>query len=291
METPNLYPLSIGEILDRAFRLYRRHFGLLIGITLVGYMPMTVLQIISFFTFQGSSFISLIQTGFVSLLVTGALTVAISDLYLGDSVTMKEAYQEIWQRYGSAWGGQFLLGLFITIPLILVASGLLFFMSIQNRWTTFIVLLVLVPVFIFLITRWSMMLPAILLESCRAKEGLDRSWILTKGFFWRVFGTTFLAGLLVYIFSALPQFALTYGIEFFVSGSSYGPLLQTIFSQVALIFASPISTGVNVILFYDILVRKEGFDLALQLNNDSPQTLLEKPSEKEEPYDYVNNPW
>ncbi|NUM48874.1 MAG: glycerophosphoryl diester phosphodiesterase membrane domain-containing protein [Anaerolineales bacterium] len=272
MEPPQLYPLSIGEILDRAFRLYRRHFGLLIGITMAAYVPMTVLQILSFFTFRSTQIVDLIQNSFISLLISGALTSAISNLYLGNSVSMNEAYQAIRERYGSAWGGQFLVGLFIAIPIMSITCALLFFLSIQDQLRIFIVILVLIPIVLFLTTRWSLMLPAILLESHKAKEGLDRSWELTEGIFGHVFWTTSLAGLLIYIFSIFPQLAFAYGLEFFVPGSSYGPLVQTVFSQIALIFASPLSIAVNVVLFYDILVRKEGFDLKFQLEHDFLET-------------------
>ncbi|HNB52724.1 MAG TPA: hypothetical protein PK530_12315, partial [Anaerolineales bacterium] len=156
METPNLYPLSIGEILDRAFRLYRRHFGLLIGITLAAYVPMTVLKAVSFFLFQTSGIVDWLQSAFISLLVSGALTVAISDLYLGDSVTMKEAYQGIWQRYGAAWGAQFLVGLFIVIPVFLLGCGLSFMLNMRSTGTNLLILILIVPLVSFAATRWSL---------------------------------------------------------------------------------------------------------------------------------------
>src|SRR6476646_2751035 len=45
METPlRLRPMSIGDMLDAAFRLYRRHFLTFIGIVALLQVPMAILQ-------------------------------------------------------------------------------------------------------------------------------------------------------------------------------------------------------------------------------------------------------
>lgn len=297
METPNLYPLSIGEILDRAFRLYRRHFGLLIGITLVGYVPMTVLQIISQLRYGTIRGINNILTNFFVLFVSGALIVACANLYLGKSITVGYVYRAILKRYGSVLGGFLVTGLLVILPALLIILPVFFFFNLfsdsflYSGLTTIITILVGMPLLIFLTTRWNLLIPSIMLEGCKAGEGLTRSWNLTQGFFWHVFNTTFLASLLVIILGTLPRWIIWYGLNMILPDSPFNPFMNIILSQIALIFAYPLSQSVTVILYYDLLVRKEGFDLALQLNNDSPQTLFEKPSEKEEPYDYVNNPW
>ena len=45
-ETLRLRPMGVGDLLDIAFRLYRRHFLRLVGIVAVIYVPLTLVQTI-----------------------------------------------------------------------------------------------------------------------------------------------------------------------------------------------------------------------------------------------------
>ena len=45
-ETLRLRPMGVGDLLDIAFRLYRRHFLLFVGIVAVIYVPLTLVQTI-----------------------------------------------------------------------------------------------------------------------------------------------------------------------------------------------------------------------------------------------------
>jgi hypothetical protein len=42
MET--LRPLTLGELLDRTFQIYKNNFWLFIGIAAVGYLPMFIIR-------------------------------------------------------------------------------------------------------------------------------------------------------------------------------------------------------------------------------------------------------
>lgn len=273
METPNLYPLSIGEILDRAFRLYRRHFGLLIGITLAAYVPMIALEVGSFLLFKTTRYVDWIDGLVISTLVSGALTTAISDIYLGQIATTQDAFRNGWRRFKSVLGSTFLMALGAFAPLIAFSC---FFSTVPigGGEGLFLVLLIILqlPLATFLLTRWNLAVPAIVIEEFKASEGLSRSWYLTDGYFGRVFGTSFLVFLLFFILARLPQIAFLYGFEFIAPGSEFGPLIETVLSHIGTIIANPFSAGVPVILFYDLLVRKEGFDLKFQLENDFSET-------------------
>lgn len=276
METPNLYPLSIGEILDRAFRLYRRHFGLLISITLAAYVPMIALLIASQIQYETIKGYSNIQGTFLNILIYGALTVACSYLYLGQPITLGAAYRAIWKRYVSALGGMFLMGLLIILPALLIILPLYFFIdffsnSPQPGLSTIMFLLIFLPLASFLGTRWSLTITSIMLEGRKAGEGVTRSWDLTQGYFWHVFSTTFLAGFLVFILGTFPRLMLEYGLGLIFPDSPYSPYVNIILTQLTLIFVTPFSEAITVILYYDLLVRKEGFDLTLQLEQEFPK--------------------
>jgi hypothetical protein len=89
---PLLRPLTIGEILDRAIRIYRSHFVLLISIPLVAFVPMTALQVASQFLWHTTALVDLLQNAFLQVLVSSALVVAVSRTYLAHPPTLKEAY-------------------------------------------------------------------------------------------------------------------------------------------------------------------------------------------------------
>lgn len=263
---PLLRPLSIGEILDRALRLYRSQFVLLISIPLVALVPVMGLQVVSQLIWHTTQLIDLLQNAFVQLLVSSALVVAISQAYLTRPPTVGEAYQAAVQRYASAWGSSFLMGLAIGLPTALLACGVIALAQDAGIW---LVILFVLPYAFFLGTRWSLMLPGILLEHLGAQSGLGRSWALTEGAFWKVFGTSFLAGLLIIVLATVPQLAIAYGLEMFVTNMDIVSLVETVLAQVSLIFTMPVSVGVTVVLYYDLRVRKEGFDLEWQAQQAS----------------------
>lgn len=261
-----LRPLTIGEILDRAFRIYRSHFVLLISIPLLAFVPVTVLQVVSQLLWHTTQWIDLLQNGFVQILVSSALVIAISQAYLTRPPTLGEAYRTASQRYGAAWGGNFLMGLAIVLPAAAVACGAIAVAQDQGIW---IVILLILPLAIFLGTRWSLMLPSILLEGLGAQAGLGRSWALTQGSFGKVFGTSFTAGILIILLATLPQLAVTYGLGLLLPNIDIISIVETILAQVSLILTLPVSLGVTVVLYYDLRVRKEAFDLEWQVRQAS----------------------
>ncbi|HET9912188.1 MAG TPA: glycerophosphoryl diester phosphodiesterase membrane domain-containing protein [Anaerolineales bacterium] len=264
---PLLRPLSIGEILDRAFRIYRSHFVLLISIPLVALIPMMVLQVMSQLILGTSQLVELLQNGFVQILVSGALIVAISQAYLTDHPTLSQAYRAASQRYGAAWGASALMGLAIILPTAALSCAVITLGQGEGFW---LILLLVLPYAIFLSTRWTLMLPSVLLERLGAQAGLGRSWTLTKGFFWRVFGTSFLAGMLVLLVATLPQIAVAYSLELIQFNFHISSIVEIVLAQLGLILTLPLSLGVSVVLYYDLRVRKEAFDLEWQMQQTSP---------------------
>lgn len=263
---PLLRPLTIPEILDRAIRLYREHFVLLVSIPLVAFVPMILLQIASQLAWHTTQLVNLLQNGLVQILVSSALVISISQVYLTNPPTLGEAFRAAMQRFGSAWGASMLVGLAIGLPTLALSCGAI---SIAQSAGIWLVLLIALPFAIFLGTRWSLILPSILLEHLGAQAGLSRSWALTEGVFGKVFGTSFLAGILIVMLSTLPQLAISYGLEMLAPNTEIGPLVEIILTQIGLILTTPVSFGVTVVLYYDLRVRKEGFDLEQQVQRAS----------------------
>lgn len=125
MESVDLRPLSLGELLDRTFRLYRNHFVLFVGIMAIPaavWLPFNVLLL----SFQGSfmsaaasnpgkppfvptpaEIIGLIAGMFGVLLLSAlvysvavaAASCAVADVYLGRTATVRGSYGRIQGRF------------------------------------------------------------------------------------------------------------------------------------------------------------------------------------------------
>jgi len=256
MESPILKPLSVPELLDRGFQIYKRHVWLLLSIAAIISIPEMIVQ--SFLAFQLiddrlSNLISNLLSPFAQL----ALTLAISNLYLGREASVRTSYSQSSYKYFTLFGANILIGLAVVIPsaiigvTFVVAAPLGIFVS-----------LFLVPLLVFWSTRWSLVAPAILLEDLGASQGLGRSWSLTEGHFWHVFGTSFAASLLTILLSTLPVLLATYLLSGLLHyGVQVVAVINVMVEKLALVLSLPFSMAVNVLIYYDLRIRKEGFDL------------------------------
>jgi hypothetical protein len=108
------------------------------------------------------------------------------------------------------------------------------------------------------------------LENERPARALARSWRLVTGSFWRVFGITLLAGIIVAIAGAILQLPFTV-----LGGLSGSGMAETVIIVIGAIAAGtvtrPITAGVTVLLYVDMRMRKEGLDLALRTASGTGQ--------------------
>ena len=96
MTPPTLRPLTVGEILDTSFTLYRRHFAALATVALVCTGLPLVLRL---FLEAGGGLMSNLSLAFLyglslvvlNLIATGATVFIVSESYLGRPITAREA--------------------------------------------------------------------------------------------------------------------------------------------------------------------------------------------------------
>lgn len=248
---PLLYPMSVGQILDRTFALYRQNFALFAGIVAVLQVPLAILSMLITATspqssttggtfdvsqFSGSLALSGL-TGILSLIfsaiITGALAQAISARYLGREITIEGAYMSI--------GTGTVVALILASILygIIVGIGFIF----------------LVIPGIYLLVRFLFVSEVIVLERTGIWEAFGRSSQLVSGSWWRVFGI----GLLVFIITAILE-----GIVGSVAGALFFTghrVLGQAASSIVAILVKPFELGALILLYYDLRIRKEGFDI------------------------------
>src|SRR3989449_10924034 len=141
-----LRPLSLGELLDRTFTLYRNHFWLFVEIMPLPQLVIAILSLLlqrfmspflavpascgsppapaEMARILGGFFFGALVGGVVYYIVyamaLGATTFAVSDVYLGRPATVLSAYRNVRGRFWS------LLGLIFLILLVLFFAYLVF---------------------------------------------------------------------------------------------------------------------------------------------------------------------
>jgi len=291
--------MSVGEWLDATFTLYRRNFALIASISAVVQIPYALLTWLLFAltgvaTFVRSPFSSLspqtitpaqtqqllnsylgvfgVTVGLllISLLVIvplgeAATTRAVSDRYLDRPSSLLAAYQAAWSRLGAligmiciligAYAGS--LGAVLALALLLGAAGA----GGLGALLAVVAIFALVPVLIVVYVRTVVAVPAIVLERASGWAGLQRSWRLIGGRFWPTFGRLLLLGLITSIISSVIAAVFELPGSAILPGNTF--VFDQVASSIAAVFIGPVTYIGVTLLYYDIRIRKEGFDIEM----------------------------
>jgi len=263
----DLRPLSLGEILDRTFTLYRRHFLLFLGLSGIPqvlvlalglaqtmYTPMyPQIPATGFRMFSATNLIFMLVTLLVTmvayLLSQGGTVLAVSEIYLGRPTTVGESLRRVWDEIGTMFGVVFLNGLAVGVGFILL----------------------IIPG-IYLMCRLLVAVPAALIEKRGAVESLERSFGLTRDNAGRAFLIMLLSAVITYAADML--FTFPFGVGIALSMRDYSMLrtwtaMSQIGGTVGSILTVPVLLIATSVFYYDLRVRKEAFDLQIMLNPES----------------------
>jgi len=174
-------------------------------------------------------------------LMQGALIHAISEQYLRQSISIGRAFRFAWERL-AALAGAMILVLFVTTGIAVVSIG--FTVSISPD-VGYVFIAAGFCVGLYLMVRWSFILQVALLERLGPLVAMSRSSALVKRNWWRVMNMTIIIGI------------ITVGISIILGTvPTVGPTLGSILS-------TPIFTIGITLLYYDLRVRKEEYNLDL----------------------------
>jgi len=248
--------LTLADILDRGFNLYRMHWRSLVGFVAILIVPLDLVEQYLTRNFPHYTYgqlgqqpspsqntnlaiISLVFAAisffFVQPLIQGGLARAVARFHLGEQPTVGDI----------AEGGLPLIGPVVWVIFLytLVVLGGLIALIIPG---------------IFFAIRFSFGVPGVVLDKLRGTEALRRSWRLTEGNFWRVLGIGLVAGLLTGVAAAV--IAVPAALIADQMGVS-GWFVRAIGLSIATVLTMPFSQMVNVLLYFDLRVRKEGLTL------------------------------
>jgi hypothetical protein len=223
------------EIVDAAFKLYTRNLGQYILITGVAYSPSLIGSLI-FRPDQSDemgtaigTLVTLLISIIAMVLMTGTVTALGSRAYLGEPVDVTAAARQAIRRVPA-------LLLSAILSVILYVIGFLCF----------------IVGFFYVASRFFATSPVIVLEQRGVFAAFGRSSKLTDGRMWHVFGTL----LLIYAIYLFGSFAIS---AVAIATSSF--VVLTLASTLYTIVAFPIVALATMVLYYDLRIRAEGFDL------------------------------
>ena len=268
-----LRPLRIGEILDVAIKVYMRHALDLFKLVVLLVAPVQIIgALVLISTTPDASFLdpaapfdpanqqqipqvemselwAAIAGSIVvwllnlvaSLLATAACFHAIGSAYLGTPVDWRQSLSLAMKRIWSLlW-----LTLLTTVALIIGFVACI----IPGIW---------------LWVSFTVAVPALLAEDMRGSQALRRSYTLVKGRWWPTLGA-----LLIGLVIAMIITSIFGAILAFVSFTDVGDniaitaILNSLANLLASVLVTPFQAAVVAILYFDLRVRKEGFDLQL----------------------------
>jgi hypothetical protein len=288
-------PLSIGDIIDRAFRIYRARFKPMVLTALLLLVPLALVTGALSYLFNeqalqsassgdaagslGASAGSLV-VAFLTWLIQGLAELALTFHALAalqnEEVEPRGAIASAAGRLGSWLGMSILRGLvFAALLFVLIVPSVLLVLAADSNagalaavglaCLLLLAMLVILVLVVFLQTRWVVSTPSLVTEQLGARKALGRSWHLTRGKFWRSFGVMVVLGLIGLIVLSLPNIAIQTVAMFGTERTALWSAAGTAFGTVLSALYVPLSAAAYVVLYYDLRVRRENLDLDVRV--------------------------
>ncbi|MEO6458284.1 MAG: hypothetical protein ABIO92_08440 [Chloroflexia bacterium] len=302
-----LRPRTVMEVLDHAFRLYRRHFLTFLAIIAVVHVPLQLLiqganiWLLAGYTdiladsgsgslgsgFTGEMFGTIIAVYLIVIalaflysillfLSQGALTAAIANSHTDKPVGFGRAYKSmlghVWPLLGwMALQTLIYIGMFVPVVLVFAlaavgaaatgsdGAGLGFAAICFSCFLIIPTLMFMAYVFV----RLSAVVPAIVVENLGPVEAMRRSWRLVQNYWWRTLALLAVLWVMSLVVAAGPA-AVIIGIVGLVTRSFDQVMINAVNGVVTVIttaFFVPLQLAAMTLYYFDLRVRKEGFDL------------------------------
>ena len=271
VEATALKPMRFEDILDTTFSLYRKHFWLFLGLVAFSVLSELVLHLLSDFSelFFNHSFL----LGIAAVLITitffiigiGGMAIGSGATYLGENVTMRSVLQQTMDRFWQLLGC-FLLWLLVVTVLTVTVIG--------------------IPFALYFAVRWGLFIQTIMFEKPVISIALRRSSELVTGMWWRMFGTLLAILLLSTVVHAIIEISigfiliatnlvsevdfidiLQWGLfgESFESSTPLFHAISIVIHLVVYAISFPIWIIGITLLYFNQRIRKEGFDIEMQI--------------------------
>ena len=299
----SLVPLGAGDLIDRAVRLYRRHFITLVRIAappvIVSTVGSLMVAVAARSTDPGGGTIFLILFGLLIqiaglllnvIVIGGAARNLITHLLWNEPFSARTTYRNVRARFGSLFGASILIALWIAVAFLIAVFVWLLVIQIflfgryanaeTHSWlaTVLVVIWILAVTFLafllfFLMVKFIVYVPQVLMIEGRGVfDSIGRSFSLAKGNLRRL-----MAMFLFYWFATWSALALlilpllwygyAQGVNINPTRAETWPMWYavgySVLTQVSGILLVPVLILGLSIMYIDERVRQEGYDIEL----------------------------
>jgi hypothetical protein len=290
VQAPQLRPLGVGDVLDRTFTVYRSKPLVFMGLSAIWYLILVLVFVVLAVVVFASALAAFARQattpsveqvagatagiiGFVIIAVivailllsaqSAALVHAAARRYLAKDVAIGESF-----RAGvSASARLFIAGILVFLAIVCLWAVLLIVAALTRQGLAFVLA---VPAAFFLTgylgASWLVAPVVVVIEKMGPVAALGRAWNLSNGHRWRILGIQVLLFMLNLVLSIL--IGVLFGGLAAAGGQGTGQIgvssvVQSLVNLASTIIWAPVQWIAFTVLYYDLRVRKEAFDLQL----------------------------
>lgn len=290
-----LRPLSLGEVLDRTFAVYRSRFWLFAGLSAIyGAMNTAAAALQATIQHQalvhmgpspaqiaasGSTVLILLLALPVGAVAQAAILHAVSEVYLGGTTTVGASLRAVigrWYRWigvvlWQVWSAVWVIAL-VAVPVVSIFA---FELSSIYWLAVLLIFLAVVGGFTYgaiAYLRNSLALPAAVIEQSGVRTSMKRSKVLTRG----TKGRIFVVGLVVYAMNMVAG-VVEMPLAFLIVRTPLEPhivehAITLLVGFLAATVVLPVGAIGITLIYFDQRVRQEAFDLQVLMGPESPVT-------------------
>lgn len=248
MAVADLRPRTVTEIVDAAVRLMASHYLMFVMLGALISLPALIFGQLMFDAMGGGvpgriQWIPLLEVTGVGFLVAAMneaiSSSAMSDVYLGGPLDVANAISRTLPRLFAVVVATILRWALVALGLLLIVPGI--YIGVRTAC-----------------------LPATLVLDEQARgpfAGFARNWRLAEDAETRIF-LSFLLLTVLYAIAYAVSWSITKGLAAAVP-ALHGQRIATLVQQSVNLFAAPAGPAVTTVLYYDLRVRKEGFDVEM----------------------------
>jgi hypothetical protein len=256
-------PRRATELVDASFQLLRRYYPQLVTASAITMAPGVLMRILErdamsdpqMMTANAGAWFSV---GIVSVLCVtvcdAVLTIAVSDGYHNGEIDLARAFSTGMRKIMAVFLASFFRGMLVGLAVLVVGVGAVIVTTLKMP----ILFVLVVPLAIWLISyillRTFAIIPVVVLENIGANSSMTRTLQLSKNCAAHIFFSLGLAFFLYFVFSGIIS---ALGLKLLT------PATAGIIGAVLIIPIYPLLTVVSTMLYYDLRIRKEGFDLEI----------------------------
>jgi hypothetical protein len=259
-------PRRATELVDASFQLLRRYYPQFVTVSAIAMTPGVVMRIIMRDAMSNMSNPQLMTANSGALFAVGlvailcvtvcdaVLTIAVSDGYLTGEVDLGRAFSTGMRKIMAVFLASFFRGLLVGLAVIAVGVGVVVVTALKMPLLFVLVAPLALWIIAYVLLRTFAIIPVVVLENIGANSAMTRTLQLSRNCAAHIFFSLGLAFFLYFIFS---------GIISALGVTLLTPATAGIIGAVLIIPIYPLLTVVSTMLYYDLRIRKEGFDLEI----------------------------